>query len=196
MPSPINRKKIKGRQNPSARIDGPQSMPSTTTAVDYSSELELNNLITELSDSVEQGRIFDARKVVHELEKIEKSNYAAHTAHGEEQIQRKLHPIRPVIQEVLAQSSHVESLLHDLHSNDNWTLAKERSGVTVHYRREENSPIHVVRAQAVFKNFEPIDFVRLCSLFVVRSFIFISLQFYLSFSCAEYICNAILTKKK
>jgi len=169
MPSPLKRKKIKGRQNPSAHIDGPQSMPSTASSsavVDYSSEVELNNLITELSDSVEQGRIFDARKVVHQLEKIEKSNYAALTAYGEEQIQRILHPIRPVIQEVLAQSSHVESLLHDLHSNDNWILAKERSGVIIHYRREENSPIHVVRAQAVFKNFEPIDFVRLCSLFV------------------------------
>jgi hypothetical protein len=40
----------------------------------------------------------------------------------------------------------------------------------VHFRREPNSQIHVVRAATTFDNFSPKDFVKFCSLFVETEF--------------------------
>lgn len=153
------------RKNP-RRADGDVPPPPTpATSADApnndtsSSANPIDDLISELKEHMNQGRIFDARTVVHKLQDAEKEQLHCPTT-------TKLDPIRPLMSEVLTQSTHVEDLLHDLHSNDNWTLAKEKAGVTVHYRREENSPIHLVRAQATFTKFVPKDFVRLCSLFV------------------------------
>eukprot|EP00581_Thalassiosira_minuscula_P008458 CAMPEP_0183709370 /NCGR_PEP_ID=MMETSP0737-20130205/5425_1 /TAXON_ID=385413 /ORGANISM="Thalassiosira miniscula, Strain CCMP1093" /LENGTH=655 /DNA_ID=CAMNT_0025937449 /DNA_START=217 /DNA_END=2184 /DNA_ORIENTATION=+ len=116
-----------------------------------------DTLVSQLREHVVQGRIFDARSIVQELNVLEKEDPSSSSS---------LEPVRHLMEEVLAQSDHVESLLHELHSDDDWTLAKEKSGVTVHYRREPSSPIHTVRAVTTFNNFSPKDFVRLCSLFV------------------------------
>ena len=61
-------------------------------------------------------------------------------------------------------SDHVESLLRELHSDDDWTLARERAGVTFHFRKPPDSPIHTVRTATTFRDFSPKDFVRLLSL--------------------------------
>ncbi len=115
-------------------------------------------LISQLLDHVHQGRIFDARSIVMKLYAAENEDPITCTSN--------LDSVRHVMEEVVAQSQHVESLLSELHSDDYWTLAKHKSGVTVHFRREPNSSIHTVRAATTFDNFSPKDFVRFCSLFV------------------------------
>ena len=115
-------------------------------------------LISQLLDHVHQGRIFDARSTVMKLYAAENEDHITCTSN--------LDSVRHVMDEVITQSQHVESLLSELHSDDNWTLAKHKSGVTVHFRREPNSSIHTVRAATTFDNFSPKDFVRFCSLFV------------------------------
>jgi hypothetical protein len=119
----------------------------------------VSDLTIELKEHVFQGRIFEARVVALKLKSMgnEVSDASART---------KIDAIQHIIDEVLDQSSHVDSLLHDLHSDDGWTLAKEGKGVTIHYRREPGTSIHTVRAQTEFHNFEPKDFTKLCSLFV------------------------------
>ena len=130
---------------------------SSSSSSSSSAAAAAEALISELRDHVDQGLIFEARSVAHELiGGIEGDDRAPY-----------LEPdVRHVIEEVVSQSEHVESLLRQLHSDDDWTLAKQRSGVTVHFRREPNSNIHVVRAATTFEDFSPKDFVRLCSLFV------------------------------
>ena len=116
-----------------------------------------NRLIAELKDHVFQGRILEARTAALELNAMK--NSVANDA-------TKINSVEQIIDEVLDQADHVGNLLHDLHSDDGWTLAKESRGVTVHYRREAGTSIHTVRAQTLFRNFEPKDFTKLCSLFV------------------------------
>ena len=128
------------------------SPPTSNTKSPHIESNSSNNdkLIAELHEHIEQGRIFDARSVVHELSESESP----------------LQPdVKHIMDEVITQSDHVESLLRELHSDDNWTLAKQKSGVTVHYRREEDSPIHTVRASTEYHNFTPKDFTRFCALF-------------------------------
>ena len=91
----------------------------------------IDELTAQLHEHVEQGRIFDARSVVHEIHALE--------GNDAKQLDE---PTQHLLDEVLSQSAHVESLLHELHSDDDWTLAKQKSGVTIHYRREADSPIH------------------------------------------------------
>jgi hypothetical protein len=118
----------------------------------------IDALISQLLDHVHQGRIFDARSIVMKLNAAEKAD--------PKNCSPNLGSVRHVMEEVLTQSQHVEDLLCELHSDDNWTLAKHKSGVTVHFRREPNSSIHTVRAATTFDHFSPKDFVRFCSLFV------------------------------
>lgn len=117
-----------------------------------------DTLITQLLEHVHQGRIFDARSIVMKLLAAENE--------APQNCSPNLDSVRHVMEEVVAQSQHVESLLSELHSDDNWILAKHKLGVTVHFRREPNSSIHTVRAATTFNNFSPKDFVRFCSLFV------------------------------
>ncbi|KAL3795378.1 hypothetical protein ACHAW5_005478 [Stephanodiscus triporus] len=133
----------------------------STSATSKTASSSADELISQLRDHIDQGRIFDARSIVHKLIGIEIEDPTSSS---------NLEPVRHLIEEVIAQSEHVESLLHQLHSDDDWTLAKQRSGVTVHFRREPNSQIHVVRAATTFDNFSPSDFVRFCSLFVETEF--------------------------
>lgn len=131
---------------------GTKKMPTSTKH-----QSATDTLIAQLREHVEQGRIFDARSTVHELQAIESKDPTSSIT---------INTVRHLMDEVISQSDHVECLLHELHSDDDWTLAKQKSGVTVHYRREENSPIHTVRAATSYDNFTPKDFVRFCSLFV------------------------------
>ncbi|KAL7540131.1 hypothetical protein ACHAXR_009898 [Thalassiosira sp. AJA248-18] len=131
--------------------DEKDTLPIKGCANNAASPVE--ELSSQLREHINQGRIFDARSIVHKL------NAECNDPGG-------LKPVRHLMDEVISQSKHVEDLLHELHSNDDWTLAKQKSGVTVHFRREQNSPIHTVRAATTFDNFSPKDFVRLCSLFV------------------------------
>jgi hypothetical protein len=134
---------------------------SASSSASASASASADALISELRDHVDQGRIFDARSVARELLGGIEGVFQATSSSPH------LEPdVRHLIEEVATQSEHVESLLRQLHSDDDWTLAKQRSGVTVHYRREPNSNIHVVRASTTFENFSPRDFVRLTSLFV------------------------------
>ena len=119
------------------------------------------NLTAELKEHVKQGRIFDARNTALKLQKVMKTN-EVEDASGH----AKFDSVDHIIEEVIEQAEHVDNLLHDLHSDDGWTFAKEGKGVTIHYRREEGTSIHTVRAQTQFHNFQPRDFARLCSLFV------------------------------
>ena len=139
----------------SAPIEGGNSITHTSNAPSSATD----GLISQLLDHVHQGRIFDARSIVTKL-------YAAENEDPTHCASRNLDSIRHIMEEVVTQSQHVESLLSELHSDDNWTLAKHKSGVTVHFRREPNSSIHTVRAATTFDNFTPKDFVRFCSLFV------------------------------
>ena len=172
--NPFSSKKKNSKQHRHPRatyeyLDGQpalQTTPDKCTASPDSDVSEIDSLISQFRESFEQGRIFDARTLVHQIHAFKKEQKKDTDPEKFTSIQSKLRPLQHLLEETLTQSTHVESLLHDLHSNENWTLAKEKSGVTVHYRREDNSPIHLVRAQANFTNFEPIDFVRLCSLFV------------------------------
>mmetsp|Transcript_3855 Transcript_3855/g.6941 ORF Transcript_3855/g.6941 Transcript_3855/m.6941 type:complete len:642 (+) Transcript_3855:71-1996(+) len=138
---------LQGGTDPTSSING-DSIKHTS---------ETDTLISQLHDHLDQGRIFDARSTVQKLHALESKDPTSSP---------KLKPVRHLMEEVVTQSDHVESLLHELHSDDDWTLAKQKSGVTVHYRREPSSPIHTVRAVTTFDNFSPKDFVRLCSLFV------------------------------
>lgn len=135
---------------PSQSTDGAESNPSTSTS-------KANALISQLREHDDQGRIFDALSVVREIDALEREDPS---------VSRELEPVRHLMEETVTQADLVESLLHELHSDDDWTLAKQKSGVTVHYRRNDDSPIHTVRACSTYTNFTPKDFVRLCSLFV------------------------------
>lgn len=106
-----------------------------------------DSLIAQLHEHVEQGRIFDARSIVHTLSAFETKDQT----------------ILQLMDEVITESEHVESLLHDMHSDDDWTLAKQKSGVTVHYRREIDSNIHTVRAATTFDNFSVSVSICICS---------------------------------
>mmetsp|Transcript_17546 Transcript_17546/g.31733 ORF Transcript_17546/g.31733 Transcript_17546/m.31733 type:complete len:664 (-) Transcript_17546:287-2278(-) len=169
-----HRPKVKGSQPNAATIDvndDPQQEGNndptssindnggTTMETEHASTID--TLISQLKDHLDQGRIFDARTLVQKLRAFESSssNDPNPTAKFDDAIQQ-------LMEEVITQSDHVESLLHELHSDDGWMLAKDKSGVTVHYRRDPNSPIHTVRAVTTFDNFSPKDFVRFCSLFV------------------------------
>ena len=157
-----SRKPKKVKEAPSSAPPLPDGgAKKSTSANSKTASSSADELISQLREHVDQGRIFDARSIVHKLIGIEIEDPTSSS---------KLEPVRHLIEEVIAQSEHVESLLHQLHSDDNWTLAKQRSGVTVHFRREPNSQIHVVRAATTFDNFSPKDFVKFCSLFVETEF--------------------------
>ena len=119
----------------------------------------ISDLTAELNEHVFQGRIFDARSVALKLQRVKNEVKDASD-------RAKIESVEHVIEEVIEQSEHVKNLLQDLHSDDGWILAKEGKGVKIHYRREEGTSIHTVRAQTQFHNFQPKDFCRLCSLFV------------------------------
>lgn len=129
------------------------------TADETSLKSHASDLCAELKEHVFQGRIFDARVTALKLKSMR--NEVSDTA-----VRTKIESVNHIIEEVLEQAEHVDSMLHDLHSDDGWTLAKESKGVTIHYRREAGTTIHTVRAQTQFHNFEPKDFTKLCSLFV------------------------------
>ncbi len=141
------------------KTQGNQSDDVNNTADETSLKSHASDLTTELKEHVFQGRIFDARATALKLKNMrnEVSDAAART---------KINSVNHIIEEVLEQAEHVDNLLHDLHSDDGWTLAKESKGVTIHYRREAGTSIHTVRAQTQFHNFEPKDFTKLFSLFV------------------------------
>ncbi|KAL7439991.1 hypothetical protein ACHAXM_012176 [Skeletonema potamos] len=119
----------------------------------------VSDLAAELNEHVFQGRIFDARVTALKLKSMrnEVSDSSARS---------KIDCVQHIIEETLDQAEHVDSLLHELHSDDGWTLAKEGKNVVIHYRREPGTSIHTVRAQTEFHNFEPKDFTKLLSLFV------------------------------
>ena len=145
-----------GAEQSTSANDGKTASSSSSAA-----SASADALISKLRYHVDQGRIFDARSVAHEL--------IGGIIEGDDQATPRhlVEPdVRHLVEEVITQSEHVESLLRQLHSDDDWTLARQRSGVTVHFRREPNSNIHVVRAATTFENFSPKDFVRLTSLFV------------------------------
>ena len=50
--------------------------------------------------------------------------------------------VRQLMREAITQADHVESLFDELHSEGERTLAKDNFGVTIQYRREQNTPIH------------------------------------------------------
>mmetsp|Transcript_16984 Transcript_16984/g.37473 ORF Transcript_16984/g.37473 Transcript_16984/m.37473 type:complete len:531 (+) Transcript_16984:194-1786(+) len=117
-------------------------------------------LIEEMRQHMEQGRIFEARKIGQRLLAREKKpNTSAYYT-------KKIDPVRGLIDDIYHRAEHVESLLRDLNTDDDWQLAREGKGVTVHFRKDEGSPLHLVRATSVFNNFMPNDFAKLCSLFV------------------------------
>ena len=146
------RKKKKTQVNRSDDINNTADETSSITS-------RASDLTAELNEHVLQGRIFDARVTALKLKSMrnEVSDASART---------KIDSLQHIIDEVLDQAEHVDNLLHDLNSDDGWTLAKEGKGVTIHYRRETGTSIHTVRAQTHFHNFEPKDFAKLCSLFV------------------------------
>lgn len=118
------------------------------------------SLIEEMRQHMEQGRIFEARKIGQILLAREKKpNTSAYYT-------KKIDPVRLLIDDIYHRAEHVESLLNDLNTDDDWQLAREGKGVTVHFRKDEGSPLHLVRATSVFDNFMPNDFAKLCSLFV------------------------------
>jgi hypothetical protein len=143
-----------------------QSALLATASSSSSSTTTIDGLISQLKDHINQGRIFDAREVVHQLVRIEKNDTST-------TISSKLKGVQHIMDEVIVQSKHVESLLHQLHSDDDWTLANHKSGVTVHYRKESNSNIHIVRATTTYNNFSPTDFVKFCALFVETEYMHI-----------------------
>ena len=136
-----------------------QGNPSSNTADEASLASRVSDLSAELKEHVFQGRIFDARATALKLKSMR--NEVSDAA-----VRAKIDSVKHTIEEVLEQAEHVENMLHDLHSDDGWTLAKEGKGVTIHYRREAGTSIHTVRAQTQFHDFEPNDFAKLCSLFV------------------------------
>jgi hypothetical protein len=150
-----------GAEQSTSANKGKAASSSSAAATAAAAAAAADALISELRDHVNQGRIFDARSAAHEL--------IGGIGGGDLATSSSPHlgqDVRHLIGEVVSQSEHVESLLRQLQSDDGWTLARQRSGVTVHFRREPNSNIHVVRAATTFDDFSPGDFVRLCSLFV------------------------------
>ena len=121
---------LQGGTDPTSSINGGTTKHTSET----------DTLISQLRDHLDQGRIFDARSIVKKLHALESKDPSSSP---------KLEPVRHLMEEVITQSDHVESLLHELHSDDDWTLAKQKSGVTVHYRREPSSPIHTVSCQVI-----------------------------------------------
>ena len=102
---------------------------------------EIDSLISQLREHVEQGRIFEARAAVHKLQVLDSANPTPCSPASQ------IEAVRHLMHDVLAQADHVDTLLRELYSDDDWTLAKDKAGVRIHYRREANSPIHMVRSQ-------------------------------------------------
>ncbi|KAL7547216.1 hypothetical protein ACHAWF_010533 [Thalassiosira exigua] len=138
-------------------VDSPANQPpSPPNGGAETPAADVDALVSDLREHTLQGRIFEARAVVRELRHLEGADPT---------LSPKLDPVRHLLEETLSHSDHVESLLRELHSDDGWTLARERAGVTVHSRKRPDSPIHTVRAATTFRDFSPKDFVRLVSLF-------------------------------
>jgi hypothetical protein len=112
---------------------------------------ELRVLLSEMERLMALDQILGARKVV---DAIYKQDNVLLTKSQQERIE-----------EIVSQSDHVLTLLHEIQSDDGWTLSRRKHGVTVHYRHEPPSPIHAVKTRFVFEDMTPSDFVKLCAIF-------------------------------
>lgn len=113
--------------------------------------LQLSSLLSEMEQHMALDRILEARKVVDQINQIPNANISSKQ---QEEMEHIVH-----------ESNHVEELMHDLQSDNGWTLCRSRNGITVHYRNEKGDPIHAVKTHTVLENYGPTDFVHLCSLF-------------------------------
>ena len=109
--------KVKAAVTPNVHDDDARN----PTSAQNQNAPRIDELTAQLHEHVDQGRIFDARSVVHEIHALEGND-----------VKQLDEPTQHLLDEVLSQSAHVESLLHELHSDDDWTLAKQKSGVTIH----------------------------------------------------------------
>jgi hypothetical protein len=105
-----SRKPKKVKEAPSSAPPLPDGgTKKSTSANSKTTSSSADELISQLREHVDQGRIFDARSIVHKLIGIEINDPTSSS---------NLEPVRHLIEEVIAQSEHVKSLLHQLHSDD------------------------------------------------------------------------------
>ena len=112
----------------------------------------VQELLDQIDAHMALDRILEARKVVDQL-----PQEASHLFTRERRTQ---------IQHIRNESTQIRDMLHDLKSDEGWTFANQRKGVTVHYRHEEGSGIHTIKTHTILENFTPTDFLYLLSLFL------------------------------
>ena len=110
----------------------------------------VQQLFRDIDAHMALDRILEARKVVDKLP-------ATAVLSRERQTQ---------VQHIRDESTQIQEMLHDLKSDEGWTFANKRKGVTVHYRHEEGSSIHTIKTHTILENYTPTDFLYLLSLFL------------------------------
>mmetsp|Transcript_13893 Transcript_13893/g.28016 ORF Transcript_13893/g.28016 Transcript_13893/m.28016 type:complete len:174 (+) Transcript_13893:276-797(+) len=141
---------------------GRRDVSTTTSGVIENDEMRegsessvLEKLFEEMEQHMALDRIMEARKVV---DKIQSSpRYSASLLTLERQ--RK-------INHIVQESNHITKMLHQLQTDDGWTFANERKGVTVHYRHQEGSAVHTIKTHTILENYSATEFLYLLSLFL------------------------------
>lgn len=116
----------------------------------------LEKLFVEMEEHMALDRIIEARAVV---DRIRSSPFYVSSSRVSPQRERRiLHIVR--------ESDHITDMLRDLQTDDGWTFANERRGVTVHYRHHDGSAVHTVKTHTILENYGPKEFLYLISLFL------------------------------
>ena len=135
--------------------------PTTTTTSDgiindkirKDDELILERLYAEMEQHMALDRIMEARRVVDEIQSFPRS--PLRTRERQEKVNH-----------IVQESNHITEMLRQLQTNDGWTFANERKGITVHYRHEEGSAVHTIKTHAILENYTATEFLYLISLFL------------------------------
>lgn len=125
----------------------------------------LEQLFADMEQHMAWDRILEARKVV---DQILHNNHKDIILHGNSRLRLLPPDQQRRMQHIIDESNHVREMLHDLQSNENWTLANDgrHTGITVHYRHEEGSGIHTIKTQTILEDYSTQEFVYLLSLFL------------------------------
>jgi hypothetical protein len=141
--------------DPSVRPNEGETLATThISAVDS----EVADDLQEMEKLFQQDQILEAREVACRiLERIENDDSLSRLMSTDKRF--------ILVQEVMDRSYGVVNLLKQIHSDDGWTFAGKRKGITIHSRHVKGSSLLSVRTKTVFENFTADDFVKLCAIF-------------------------------
>ena len=155
------------RRGKASRRDIPTTTTTTTTTTTRSDsiindkvrkdeERTLEKLYVEMEQHMALDRIMEARNVVDKIQSMPR--YSAVSLLTRERQEK--------INHIVQESDHITEMLRQLQTNDGWTFANERKGITVHYRHEEGSAVHTIKTHAILENYTATEFLYLISLFL------------------------------